>query len=294
MKIGLQLYLGGEAASPEFLDRVAPAIEERGFHEIWLAEHIILPPDISPPYPYSADGSFPYDPSLIPLDPFTALTSIAAKTDRIRLATGISVLPQRNPIFTAKQVAEIDLLSRGRFDYGIGAGWCLEEIEILGTPSARRGARTDDYVRAMQQIWTQDVVEYDGEFVTIPPSYCNPKPLQKPHPPLYFGGISKAAMRRVARLGQGWLAVGMDANDFAAAQTQLREICDAEDRLIDEISVAVGPPSGKADLALIEAYRDAGAEQVILALTGRNIDRFLSRLDDLAEHVVGPAQQLSA
>jgi probable F420-dependent oxidoreductase len=293
MKIGLQLYLGGEAASPEFLDRVAPAIEERGFHEIWLAEHIILPQEIGSPYPYSADGSFPYDPSLIPLDPFTALTYVAAKTDRIRLATGISVLPQRNPILTAKQVAEIDLLSRGRFDYGIGAGWCLEEIEILGTPSPRRGARTDDYVRAMQQIWTQDVVQYDGEFVTIPPSYCNPKPLQRPHPPLYFGGISRAAMRRVARLGQGWFAVGMDANEFASAQMQLQEICAEENRTLKEISVAVGPPDGKAGMALIEAYRRAGAEQVILALTGRNIDRFLSRLDDLAEHVVEPASKLT-
>jgi probable F420-dependent oxidoreductase len=274
MKIGLQLYLGGEAASPEFLDRVAPAIDDRGFHEIWLAEHIILPPNITSPYPYSADGSFPYDPSLIPLDPFTALTYIAAKTDRVRLATGISVLPQRNPIFTAKQVAEVDLLSGGRFDYGIGAGWCLEEIEILGTPSPRRGARTDDYVRAMKQIWTQELVEYKGEFIDIPPSYCNPKPVQSPHPPLYFGGISKAAMRRVARLGQGWFAVGMGAAAFAEAQKDLAHIADEEGRDVTEISLAVGPPDGKADMELVEAYHNAGADQVILALTGRNIDRF--------------------
>ena len=132
MKIGLQLYLGGEAGTPAFLAAAAKAIEERGFHEIWLAEHIVLFPELTSKYPYSADGSFPFDTTLLPLEPFTAMAFMAAHTTTVRLATGVSVLPQRNPIFAAKQVADVDVLSGGRVDYGIGAGWCLEEIATLG------------------------------------------------------------------------------------------------------------------------------------------------------------------
>ncbi len=289
MKIGLQLYLGGEAASHEFLSRAAPAIEAAGFHEIWLAEHIVLFPVIASPYPYSADGSFPLNPRLLPLEPFTALSFIAALTKTIRLATGVSVLPQRNPVFAAKQAADVDVLSGGRLDYGIGAGWCLEEIEALGTPSERRGARTDDYIRLMKKIWCDELIEHQGEFAQLPLSFSGPKPVQKPHPPIYIGGISKPAMRRVARLGDGWFAVGMGPDDLQAAMARLTAICGEEDRDPGDIAVAVGPLDGKADLEMIKAYRDAGASQVVLALSGRDIERFLNRLEGLAEHVVRPA-----
>ena len=292
MKVGLQLYLGGESASPDFLGPAARAIEARGFHEVWLAEHIVLFPELTSTYPYSPDGSFPFDPRLLPLEPFTALSFIAAQTTRLRLATGISVLAQRNPVFAAKQAADVDVLSGGRLDYGIGAGWCLEEIEALGTPSARRGARTDDYVTLMKKIWTQEEFDHDSEFYRLPTSFSGPKPVQKPHPPLYFGGISAPALNRVARHGNGWFAVGMAPAAFAARVRDLHAICTAAGRDPAEIDIVVGPPSGKADMAMVEAFRDAGASQLILALSGRNLDRFLHRLDGLAETVVRPAAAL--
>jgi probable F420-dependent oxidoreductase len=292
MKIGLQLYLGGESSTPDFLGPAAKAIEERGFHEIWLAEHIVLFPELKSKYPYSADGSFPLGTTLLPLEPFTAMAFLAAHTSTVRLATGVSVLPQRNPIFAAKQVADVDVLSAGRVDYGLGAGWCLEEIETLGTPTAQRGARTDDYIRLMKKLWTEDLIEYDGPFYSVPPCHTGPKPVQTPHPPLYIGGISKAAMRRVARLGDGWFCVNRSPEEFEESVTALNAICAEEDRLPGEIRLVASPPSGKGTLDMIKAYRDAGADQVVLALTGRGLDRFMSRLDDFAEHLVVPAAEL--
>ncbi len=292
MKIGLQLYLGGESAGPDFLDRAVPAIEACGFHEIWLAEHILLFPDIKSRYPYAADGRFPYDPALLPLEPFTALAFIAARTTKIRLASGISVLPQRNPVFAAKQVADVDVLSRGRLDYGIGTGWCLEEIAGLGVDPAERGARTDDYVQLMKKIWTEQLIEHDGAFYSLGPSYSGPKPVQKPHPPLYFGGISAPALRRVARLGDGWFCVALDPEAFGRAAATLKAMLAAAGRSPDSVKLAVGPPAGKAELDDIKAYRDGGADQVVLALAGRDIDRFLARLEGLADHVVAPAAAL--
>lgn len=292
MKIGLQLYLGGEAGTPDFLAPAAKAIEERGFHEIWLAEHIVLFPELTSKYPYSADGSFPFETTLLPLEPFTAMAFIAAHTETVRLATGISVLPQRNPIFAAKQVADADVLSGGRVDYGIGAGWCLEEIEALGTPSANRGARTDDYIRLMKKLWTEELIEHDGPFYSVPPCHTGPKPVQQPHPPIIVGGISKAAMRRVARLGNGWFCVAKQPHEFAESVSALQDICVEEERLPADIRLVASPPSGKATLDVVKAYRDAGADQVVLALAGRGLERFLSRLDEMAEQVVVPAAEL--
>lgn len=292
MKIGLQIYLGSEAATPEFLAKAAAAIEARGFHAVWLAEHVILPPEITSPYPYSPDGSFPFDPAALPLEPFTALSFIAAHTSTLRLATGVSVLPQRNPVFAAKQAADVDVLSGGRLDYGVGAGWCLEEIVALGTPSARRGARMDEYLQVMKRLWTEDLVEHHGEFVDLPGVHFAPKPVQRPHPPLFIGGNSKPAMRRVAALGDGWFAAGVTPSGFVDGLVRLKTACDAAARRYDDLTLAVGPPNGKADLDMIRAYRDAGADQVILAMSGRDLDRFLIRLDAVAEDVVLPAQKL--
>jgi probable F420-dependent oxidoreductase len=292
MKVGLQLYLGGESSAPEFLSPAARAIEERGFHEIWLAEHIVLPPQITSAYPYSQDGSFPFDPRLLPLEPFTALAFVAAQTTKLRLATGVSVLPQRNPMFAAKQVADVDVLSGGRVDYGIGAGWCLEEIEALGTPPGRRGARTDDYIALMKKLWTQETIDHASDFVTLPAVHTGPKPVQKPHPPLYIGGNSPAALRRVARHGNGWFAAAVTPEVYAQGVADLRRICGEQGRDFDELSLVVGPPGGKATLDTMKAYRDAGAEQVILALSGRDLDRFLGRLDGMAAELVAPAAAL--
>lgn len=292
MKIGVQVYLGGEAANPAFLSAIARAAEERGFHSLWLPEHVVMPPEFDSPYPYSADGRFPFDLEALPFEPFTGLAFAAAVTSRIRLGTGICILPQRHPVYTAKQAADVDVLSGGRLDFGIGVGWLREEFEALAQPFERRGARARDYVGVMRTLWCDKVSEYRGEFYTLPPCYQSPKPVQKPHPPLYFGGESDAALRRVAALGQGWFAAGTTADALPQRMSRLSELLADEGRGIGDIDVFVGPPGGKADLEMAQRFRDAGAEQVILGLAGRDLQRLLRRLDDYATGLVAPAEGL--
>jgi probable F420-dependent oxidoreductase len=292
MKIGVQVYLGGESANPEMLTAVAQAAEAGGFHSLWLPEHAVLPPTIASRYPYSADGSFSFDVTALPFEPFTGLAYAAAVTSTIRLGTGVLVLPQRHPVYTAKQAADVDVLSRGRLDFGIGVGWLEEEFVALGQPFRRRGARAREWVQVMQRLWCDELAEFDGEFYHLPPVHQSPKPVQKPHPPLYFGGESDAALRRVAEFGRGWFAAGTSAADLPARLETLDRMLAEHGRSRADVEVFVGPQDGKADLALVERYRAAGAAQVIVGLAGRNLDRLLRRLDDYARHLVEPAKTL--
>lgn len=292
MQIGLQLFIAGEAASSGFLRRVAPLLEVYGFHEIWLPEHIILFPQLTSAYPYSKDGKYPFDPRQLPLEPFTALSYLAAHTSTLRLAPGISVLPQRNPVFAAKQAADVDVLSDGRLDYGVGVGWCLEEIAALGVDPARRGARTDEYLQLMKTIWSQETIRHEGEFYSLPDCFSSPKPVQKPHPPLIIGGNSAAAMRRVARHGDGWFSASLPPAEYGAKLAELREACIREGRNFDDVTLVVGPPDGKADLEMVKEYAECGADQVVVGTLARDDEKFFARLERLAEELVQPAKNI--
>jgi len=292
MKIGVQVYLGGDSANPEMLKAVAQAAEGRGFHSLWLPEHAVLPPKIASRYPYSADGSFSFDVTALPFEPFTGLAYAAAVTTTIRLGTGVLVLPQRHPVYAAKQAADVDVLSKGRLDFGIGVGWLEEEFVALGQPFRRRGARAREWVQVMRRLWCDELAEFEGEFYRLPPVHQSPKPVQKPHPPLYFGGESDAALRRVAEFGRGWFAAGTSVEAMPARLAVLDGMLAAHGRSRADVEVFVGPQDGKADFELVRRYREAGAEQVIIGLAGRNLDRLLRRLDDYAENVVEPALRL--
>src|SRR5262249_53566898 len=152
---------GGETSAPEYVARIARGLEERGFYAVWAGDHILIPSMISSAYPYAKDGSFPVHPKLLGLEPFGLLCFISAHTQRLRLATGVVVLPQRNPALTAKQAADLDVLCGGRFDFGIGVGWLAEEFAALGVPFERRGARSDDYLRMMQKLWAEGTASYE-------------------------------------------------------------------------------------------------------------------------------------
>ena len=292
MKVGLQVYVGGDAVGAEFLVRIAEAVEDRGFHSIWVPEHVLMFPEIESAYPYAADGSFPFDTKALPPEPFTLLAFLAARTRRVRLATGICILPQRNPVYTAKQAADVDVLSGGRLDIGFGVGWLAQEFDALGVPFEHRGSRADEYLQVMRRLWCDEVSRFEGRFYDLPASHQSPKPLQKPHPPLFFGGESDAALRRIARHGQGWFSAGFRAEEMAAPLARLDALLAAEGRARAEIEIAVGPAGGKADLEMVKRYREAGVEQIVLALAGRNVDRFLARIDDMVEQVVLPAAVL--
>jgi probable F420-dependent oxidoreductase len=184
VKFGVFFAAVNPYATPEVIAAVGRACEERSVDSIWVPEHVVLFDEYEHKYPYAADGTFPALPNSGMLEPFSTLSYLAAHTSTVRLATGICLLPQRNPVYTAKEVANVDYLSGGRFDFGIGVGWCAEEFEAVNVPFETRGRRTDEYIEVMKALWCDEQSEYHGELYDLPTCTMHPKPVQTPHPPL--------------------------------------------------------------------------------------------------------------
>jgi probable F420-dependent oxidoreductase len=284
MEIGLFTPLGNGNASAEVLRTLGREAEERGFESIWVAEHVVLFDDYESQYPYSPDGRFPGGGDTGLLEPLTALTYLAAVTDRIRLGTGICLVPQRNPVYTAKQVVDLDNLSGGRVDFGIGVGWLEEEFDALNTPFERRGKRTDEYLQVMQSLWTQEVSSFSGELYDLPGCRMYPKPVQSPHPPVHVGGESDAALRRAARFGQGWYTFNRAPGDLAEPLATLDGLLADQGRSRDDggFQLSVCPYSQPVDAATLEAYREAGVDRLVLLCLAFDVDGLRQQLDDLA------------
>jgi probable F420-dependent oxidoreductase len=289
MKVGLMPLFGGSTSEPEYVARLAKGMEDRGFHSAWLPDHIVLPTKIDSAYPYRDDGSFPVDPTIQGLEPFTLIAFMAAHTKSLRLGTGVCVLPQRNPALVAKQATDADVLSGGRLDFGIGVGWLAEEFEAMGESFARRGARSDDYIKVMKALWENDVSSYEGEFYTLAECYQYPKPTQKPHMPLYFGGESKAALRRVARYGH-WYGVDVLPEDVPEKMVMLKEMCDREGRDINDVNVILCPYDKPCDADTLRRYEDAGVDQVVMAAFVPGQDEMEAAIDQIAEALIVPAK----
>ena len=285
MKVGLMPLVGGETSDPDYIGRIARGLEERGFHSVWAVDHILIPKDIKSDYPYAKDGSFPVDPKLLGIEPFTLLGFIAAHTKKLRLGTGVVVLPQRNPALTAKQAADVDVLSGGRLDFGIGVGWLAEEFAAVGESFERRGARSDDYIRLMKELWKDGISSYEGEFCQLPESWQYPLPVQKPHPPLYFGGEGKAALRRVARFGH-WYGVDVMPEQVAEKLAELKIHCEREGRDIKDVKVALCPYANPCDRDTLKRYEDTGIDQVIMAAFVPGQDAMEKAIDDIAEELI--------
>jgi probable F420-dependent oxidoreductase len=181
--------------------------EECGFESAWIGEHLILPVEYTSKYPYSPDGRFPAPPDVPFHDPMLALAFAAAVTKTIKLATGIFVVPLRNPITTAKSVASLDVLSNGRVIFGVGIGWFAEEFAATGASFGDRALRTREYIELMKTLWTAEDPVYEGKTFSVKGVRFNPKPIQKPHPPIVIGGTSELAIKRAVRYGDGWYAV---------------------------------------------------------------------------------------
>lgn len=230
VRCGCTLPTSGDYAEPAALRALAQAAEELGFDSIWVSDHVVIPARIESPYPYSPDGVFRLGPRAPYLEPLTALTYLAGCTRTVRLGTHVLILPYRHPIVTAKMLATLDVLSGGRLELGIGVGWMAEEFAALAAPAfARRGAVTDEQVRVFKALWTEDLPAFAGEFYRFEPLGAAPKPVQRPHPPIWVGGHSRAAIRRAARLGDGWLPIGarppaaLPPAELAAGLADLRE-----------------------------------------------------------------------
>ncbi|HLG85645.1 MAG TPA: LLM class F420-dependent oxidoreductase [Alphaproteobacteria bacterium] len=287
MEIGLNLPVS-PAATPAALKDIARRAEALGFAELYLGEHVVLFDRPVDDYPSSDDGKafFPADTSLP--DPLVAHAFIAAATEHIRLATGVMLLPQRNPVYTAKHVATLDWLSGGRFDLTIGIGWSREEFEACSVPWEERGARAEEYVEVMRRLWRDPVSEFSGRFYTLPACRQYPKPVQRPHPPLWFGGWSEAALDRTARLGDGWYGFDMPADAVAGHVARLREMLDARSRPARAVKISCGGYSVMPrTLDALAEYKRAGVEQFVFSLTETNREGMLAELDLLAHRFIG-------
>ncbi|MEM7288342.1 MAG: LLM class F420-dependent oxidoreductase [Actinomycetota bacterium] len=285
MKWGLAFAssAGTEAESALEICRVA---EEVGFESVWGGEHVIFPSTIESSYPYTADGKIPAEPETPIPDPLIWLAFVAATAPTLRLGTCILILPQRNPLVLAKELATLDHLSNGRVELGIGVGWMKEEFDALGVPWERRGARTDEYVAALRTVWSGTHVEFHGEFVDFDPLTCTPLPAQGPDIPILVGGDTPAAIRRAAKLADGYFPGEGDMDRLRALIGRLRETCEAHDRDPDEIEInAIFPHLGDP-VPAIEEMREIGVGRLMVPAFFYAGPGGLERMEQLGADVI--------
>jgi probable F420-dependent oxidoreductase len=276
MHHGLMIFPTDYSIHPAELARAA---EERGFESLWVAEHSHIPCSRKTPWPGGAElPKMYYD----AVDPFVALSMAAAATTKLKVGTGICLVIQRDPIQTAKEVASLDVLSGGRFLFGVGGGWNVEEMANHGTAFGTRWKLLRERIEAMKQIWTQKQAEYHGELVDFDPIFAWPKPKQKPHPPIHVGGAFPGGLRRALRYGDGWMPIaGRGDGDVLAHLPALRGEAKKLGRSLDGFEVSVyGAP---ADGEKLRAYRDAGIARAILGVPPVAKDAALKVLDGYAE-----------
>ena len=265
MKIGL--FLLPLKGPPGHLGAIAVAADKQGLDSLWVPEpHLLVFESYSSVYPYSPDGKMPEEYGTDTdgeLDGLLSLAYFAAVTRRIRLGIGVCIVPQRNPVYSAKAVTTLDRLSNGRFDFGVGMGWLAEEFEAVGGSYERRAARSREYIEVMQRLWRDSVASFEGEFFTLPEGRQDPRPLQQPHPPIHFGGNSLSARKRVADLGQGWLPWDLSPKEAFGGITHLTELLEARSRTRDEIQISVAMEIAEREID-VDAYAQAGVDQILI------------------------------
>jgi probable F420-dependent oxidoreductase len=274
MKIGIYAVL---SATTMPVTELAREIEARGFDSLWVPEHSHIPTTGNTPYPGRGPVTREFAHTL---DPFVALTAAAAVTSRIKLGTGICLLMQRDTLHTAKTVATLDHISGGRVLFGLGGGWNKPEMENHGTEYTTRFRKLEEQVQALKRLWTEDEPEYRGEFVNFDPLWLWPKPVTAPHPPIYFGGETEHTLRRIVRLGDGWLPRVRDPEAVLAGITRLRALARAAGR--DDGSIRISAFGVAGTREAIAPFRDAGAERAVVAVAPGSADDMLRRLDRLA------------
>jgi probable F420-dependent oxidoreductase len=274
MDFGISTFVTDDGIRPDVLGE---ALEERGFDSLFIAEHSHIPASRETPYPGGGDLPRVYYRSL---DPFVALTAAAARTSDLVLGTGIALLIQRDVIHTAKEVASLDLVSRGRVAFGVGVGWNREEMANHGTDPATRGALMDEQIEALKAIWTTEQAEYHGKHVDFDPIFSWPKPVQQPHVPVYIGGESPAALRRLAKHGDAWLP---------RSSTPADEIRRVRDWLAEQgrDNVPFTVFGGAADGDVVKRFAEAGVERYTFMLPTMPEAETLTALDDLARLAAG-------
>ncbi len=281
MRIDLWVPTANPFSTPELLALIATEAEQRGIGTIWVGEHVVLFEEYASSYPYAEDGRIPTPPGTGLLEPLTTLSFLAAHTTTVRLGTAMVLLPQRNPVYTAKEVSSLDWLSNGRVDFGVGVGWLEEEFKAVDVPWPHRGKRTDEYLEVLNTLWCDETSSYEGEFYSLDPCSMFPKPVQHPHPPIHIGGESDAALARAARSGQGWHTFNRTPEQLAEPVGRLTGLLADQGRRREDVTVTVCPYFQPLDADIAERYAEAGADAVAALLLPFGADEVRSALDDL-------------
>jgi len=268
---------------------IAKRAEELGFDSYWLPEHAAIPQGSDEIYPGKVEGGAAPDYLFKMPDPLIGLSRAAAVTRTINLGTGVALVPERHPVLAAKEIASLDHYSKGRFIYGIGAGWNEPECTMMGGDFAHRWRQVKEYIAAMKKLWTGEYVGAEGQYANFPPAVCRPTPWRKPHPPILLGSIgSPNVYRRVVQWGDGWLPFVVDPKDVADGRAQLDRHARELGRDPKSINITAFAPDGmfrkRSDIATLAK---AGADKVVLWLQGQDEAAILKELDALAAEVFG-------
>ena len=280
MKFGLFGINNGPCAFPKCAAAVARAAEEAGFESVWTGEHVILPDPQAPPSPVPAN--YPM------LDPAIALAFVAAHTTKIRLGTGIIILPQRNPVVLAKELASTDVLSNGRLIFGIGVGYLKPEFDAIGAPFDHKGARSEEWLAAMIALWSMPQPEFSGRWVKFKGVNAMPRPVQQPHPEIVFGGHTMEAYSRAARLAKGWYGFAQDLDGTAKCVEGLKAACKTAGRRFEDVEVSITPNARvKVDRDTAKRYADLGVSRLILLQRGADEGELLKGVREVERELIG-------
>lgn len=277
MKFGLFSTFMSPIASPAMLRDFAQQAEGIGLDSLWLGEHVVLFDKMEFPYPGSPDGKIPVPDGGGLLDTVATFGFLANCTEKLRFGTGITLVPQRNPIYTAKEFATLDWLSNGRIDFGVGVGWCKEEVIACGYTWEDRGARCNEFLELIESLWTNELTTLHGEHVQVDGARCDPKPLQSPHIPMIIGGNTGAAMRRTARFGQGWYGFNMTPEQTKLTLEKIWAALDAAGRDKDGFRIVITPPYNMTD-DMIGEYEALGVSELVFHLGNQKPERIEQRL----------------
>lgn len=279
MQFGLFGINVGACANAEVAAQLSQLAEEVGFESVWTGEHVVLPDPQEPPSPMPPQTPF--------LDPAVALAFVAAHTKRIRLGTGIIILPQRNPLVLAKELASLDVLSNGRLIFGLGIGYLKAEFDALGISFESKGPRSIEYLEAMLNVWTADQPRFEGRFVSFSGIQAIPRPLQKPHPPIVIGGGTPAAFRRAVTHGNGWYGFARDHADTAEALNGLRDASGKFQRpaALGKLEISI-TPRGPLDLDSVKRFADLGVHRLIPYWPYPDAQSIRDRVTRFADQVV--------
>ena len=258
---------------------LAKKAEDFGYDSLWLAEHPILPVNSKTPWPGSSDGKIPKK-YADTADPFVALGRASAVTESLFLGTGICLVPERNPLILAKEIATLDMYSKGRFLFGIGAGWLREETEIMGGDFPHRWTQTREAVMAMKELWTTVESEYHGKYYDFPPVYSFPMPSQRPHPPIYLGGHAKNVFKRLVSWGNAWMPNRITPQEIEDGRKQIESLCIESGRDPNEIGITVYGVA--ADRELLKDFESAGAERAVVSIDSVEENQAIEQLEDVA------------